>query len=50
MVEQLLREHYDPAYLRSIARNFRASGQARELLITSDDAAAFAAAAGDLVS
>jgi tRNA 2-selenouridine synthase len=50
MVEQLLREHYDPAYLRSIARNFRASGEARELPITSDDAAAYAAAARELVS
>lgn len=50
MVEQLLREHYDPAYLRSIARNFRASSQARELLITSDDAAAYAAAARELAN
>lgn len=49
MVEQLLREHYDPAYLRSIARNFRGSSRARELPITSDDPAAFAAAARELV-
>ena len=31
LVEQLLAEHYDPAYLRSIGRNFVQVGQARVL-------------------
>jgi tRNA 2-selenouridine synthase len=31
LVDQLLVEHYDPAYLRSIDRNFVQYPQAREL-------------------
>jgi len=33
LVDQLLVEHYDPAYLRSIDRNFVQYGQARVLAL-----------------
>ena len=45
MVEQLLTEHYDPAYQRSIARNFKQVGDAATIFIASDDTAAYADAA-----
>jgi tRNA 2-selenouridine synthase len=49
MVELLLQDHYDPAYLRSIARNFKRAPEARVLAIGSDDPAAYTAAARELV-
>jgi len=48
MVEQLLTEHYDPAYRRSIARNFKQVGAATTIFIASDDNAAYADAARTL--
>jgi tRNA 2-selenouridine synthase len=45
LVERLLVEHYDPAYLRSIGRNFTRSPGARPLALASDDVAAFREAA-----
>jgi len=55
LVECLLREHYDPAYRRSLARNFLQSQRPRVLAIGTDepgadDAAAYAAAARSLVA
>jgi tRNA 2-selenouridine synthase len=49
MVEELLRLHYDPAYARSIARNYRQSGTAHVLPVDSDALPAFAAAARELL-
>lgn len=49
MVELLLQDHYDPAYLRSIARNFKRAPEARVLAIGSDDPAAYTSAARELV-
>ena len=48
LVERLLVEHYDPAYLRSIGRNFTHSPDARSLALVSDEADEFRAAARDL--
>ncbi|HTN49455.1 MAG TPA: tRNA 2-selenouridine(34) synthase MnmH [Burkholderiaceae bacterium] len=48
VVEQLLTEHYDPAYRRSIARNFKRVGDAPSLYIGSVDSAAYTAAARSL--
>jgi len=45
LVERLLVEHYDPAYLRSIGRNFTRSPQAEPLRLDTDDTAAFRTAA-----
>jgi tRNA 2-selenouridine synthase len=45
LVERLLLDHYDPAYLRSIGRNFTRSPQAQPLVLASDDPAAFREAA-----
>lgn len=45
LVECLLVEHYDPAYLRSIGRNFTRSPAATPLALESDDLATFRAAA-----
>ena len=45
LVECLLVEHYDPAYLRSIGRNFTRSPDARPLALPDDDRATFRAAA-----
>jgi len=45
LVEHLLLDHYDPAYLRSIGRNFTRSPQARPLALASDDPVAFREAA-----
>lgn len=49
MVEQLLHDHYDPAYLRSITRNYRRAAQARVLSITTGAGADYDAAARALV-
>jgi tRNA 2-selenouridine synthase len=49
LVERLLAEHYDPAYERSIARNFTRAGAARVLRLTSSSHAAYAAAARELL-
>jgi tRNA 2-selenouridine synthase len=43
--EQLMREHYDPLYLKSIGRNYRGVGQAQQLAIGDGSAAAMSAAA-----
>jgi tRNA 2-selenouridine synthase len=48
MVERLLVEHYDPAYLKSIDRNFLRANSARVLPVPTDDAAAFLDAAREL--
>jgi len=45
LVERLLLDHYDPAYLRSIGRNFVRSPQAQPLALASEDPAAFREAA-----
>jgi tRNA 2-selenouridine synthase len=50
MVEQLLLEHYDPAYLKSITRNFKQVAGARAVVISSDAVTAFAAAARELAA
>ena len=49
LVEELLSQHYDPAYQRSLSRNFRQAPNAHRLAIRSDDLADYAAAARDLV-
>lgn len=49
VVERLLREHYDPAYLRSIARNFARIADARVITLASAAPGAFAAAARALI-
>lgn len=49
LVHQLLEQHYDPAYLRSIDRNFTRYGIARKLDLEDISAAAFDAAAEDLM-
>jgi tRNA 2-selenouridine synthase len=48
MVDRLLVEHYDPAYLKSIERNFVRVTGARVLRVPSDDTAAFLNAAKEL--
>jgi tRNA 2-selenouridine synthase len=48
MVERLLVEHYDPAYLKSIDRNFVRVTSARVLRVPTDAAAAFLDAAREL--
>nr|WP_315393396.1 tRNA 2-selenouridine(34) synthase MnmH [uncultured Duganella sp.] len=50
LVEELLERHYDPAYLRSIDRNFARFGAARVLELADIDTAAFDGAAGELVA
>jgi tRNA 2-selenouridine synthase len=50
LVERLLVEHYDPAYLRSIGRNFTRSVDAQPLALASDDPATFRAAAQALAA
>jgi tRNA 2-selenouridine synthase len=49
LVERLLVEHYDPAYLRSISRNFAQVAQARIARVASADSTAFETIARDLV-
>jgi tRNA 2-selenouridine synthase len=50
MVEQLLHEHYDPAYARSIGRNFNRVGAGLRMPITSEADTAYAAAARKLIA
>jgi tRNA 2-selenouridine synthase len=50
LVEELLAEHYDPAYLRSIDRNFLQFNQAAPLRLDHIDSAAFQAAALQLIA
>jgi len=45
LVERLLTEHYDPAYLRGMARNYRLYPDAPQLLLNGIDAEAMAVAA-----
>jgi tRNA 2-selenouridine synthase len=49
LVERLLAEHYDPAYRRSAAHNFPRLADAPRVRVNAPDAAAFAAAARELV-
>lgn len=49
LVEELLTDHYDPAYNKSIRRNFTRFGDAMVLEITGISAQAFDAAAGTLL-
>jgi tRNA 2-selenouridine synthase len=48
MVRRLLEEHYDPAYHRSINRNFQRAGSAVQVSLDSDAEAGFARAAAAL--
>ncbi|WP_373986814.1 tRNA 2-selenouridine(34) synthase MnmH [Duganella sp. BuS-21] len=50
LVDELLAQHYDPAYLRSIDRNFVRYGQALPLHLDDIGAEAFAAAARQLLA
>lgn len=50
MVRRLLEEHYDPAYHRSISRNFQRAASARQLPIGSEAEADFACAAAALAA
>lgn len=50
LVEELLKEHYDPAYLRSITKNFSAYGQAQALVLEEISEAAFRRAARQLLN
>jgi tRNA 2-selenouridine synthase len=50
LVEELLADHYDPAYLRSIDRNFLKFNQAAPLELEDIDQAAFSSAARHLMS
>jgi tRNA 2-selenouridine synthase len=50
MVEALLREHYDPVYLRSIGRNFMRVADAEVLAVNSADESAYADAARQLLT
>jgi tRNA 2-selenouridine synthase len=50
MVERLLEEHYDPAYHRSISRNFARADEAAELAMDSEDDAEFVRAAKELAA
>lgn len=50
VVEALLAEHYDPAYLRSIDCNFTRHGQARQLALNGIEEAEFAQAARALLA
>jgi len=49
LVQRLLEEHYDPAYRRSAARNFPRLAEAPRVRAGSHEAAAFEAAARELV-
>lgn len=50
MVERLLEEHYDPAYSRSITRNFVHAGQAEHVTLSSDAETEFGGAAKALMA
>jgi tRNA 2-selenouridine synthase len=47
---ELMREHYDPLYLRSMNRNFAGIGQARELVLADGSPAAMRTAAQQLLA
>ena len=49
LVEELLSAHYDPAYLRSIEKNFGAYARARSLVLRDISSAAFISAARQLL-
>ena len=49
LVRRLLEEHYDPAYRRSASQNFPRLAEAPRLRVSAADAAAFDAAARELV-
>jgi len=49
LVEELLTQHYDPAYLRSIERNFRGYAQARSLTLEDISGGAFVKATQELL-
>jgi tRNA 2-selenouridine synthase len=49
LVEELLTRHYDPAYLRSIERNFKGYAQARSLKLEDISSSAFSKAAQALL-
>lgn len=46
----LMQQHYDPLYLRSMARNFAGMAQARDLRLADGGAAALSAAAAELIA
>jgi tRNA 2-selenouridine synthase len=48
--EQMMREHYDPLYLRSMQRNFAGVGNARHLVLPDGQAAAMRDAARQLLA
>ncbi len=48
--EQMMREHYDPLYLRSMQRNFAGVAQARELVLADGSATSMRDAAAALVA
>ena len=50
LVDELLVQHYDPAYLKSIERNFSQYAQAEHLMLTDMSDAAFAQAARYLMA
>ncbi len=50
LVQELLAQHYDPAYLRSIGRNFARFGEARAVSLSDSSAASFSAAAQELLA
>ncbi len=50
LVEELLERHYDPAYLRSIDRNFVKFGEAKVLELDDIDTNAFDQAAANLIA
>jgi tRNA 2-selenouridine synthase len=50
LVERLLLEHYDPAYVRSLGRNFTQAQTAQSVMLASDDPSDFRAAALALVA
>jgi tRNA 2-selenouridine synthase len=50
LVEELLTQHYDPAYLRSIERNFTGYAQARSLTLEDISGGAFAKATQALLA
>jgi phosphatidylserine/phosphatidylglycerophosphate/cardiolipin synthase-like enzyme len=47
--EEILVMHYDPAYSKSIARNFKQADTARSLSVTSETMPAYSAAARKLI-
>jgi tRNA 2-selenouridine synthase len=50
LVEELLTQHYDPAYLRSIERNFSGYAQARLLALEDISGGAFVKATKELLA